>query len=120
MASGWRSSGSQCHPEGRMKILTISGSLRAGSSNSAILRVAARVAPASVVVELFTGIDSLPFFNPDLDRVLDDPALPFAVRQLCQAIAGSDAVLISSPLAELPAIVAPLREALSSLVAFSV
>ena len=103
-----------------MKILAISGSLRAGSSNSAILRLAARVAPPPITVTVHTGLDALPFFNPDLDRALDDPALPFAVRQLRQAIAGSDAVLISSPLADIPAIVAPLREALSSLVAFSV
>ena len=109
MASGWRSSGSQFHPDVRMKILAKSGSLRAGSSNSAILRVAARVARPGVVVELFTGIDSLPFFNPDLDREFDDPLLPQPVRILRAAIAASDAILISSP----------LREALSSLVSFS-
>ncbi len=80
-----------------MKILAISGSLRAGSSNSAILRVAARVAPPPITVEVHAGLDALPFFNPDLDRALDDPALPFAVCELRQAIAESDAVLISSP-----------------------
>ena len=78
-----------------MKILAISGSLRAGSSNSAILRVAARVAPPPITVTVHNGLDALPFFNPDLDRALDDPALPFAVCQLRQAIAESDAVLIS-------------------------
>ena len=80
-----------------MKIIAISGSLRAGSSNSAILRVAARVAPDGFVVEVFHGIDRLPFFNPDLDRELDDPALPSTVRELRAGIAASDAVLISSP-----------------------
>lgn len=43
------------------------------------------------------GLDALPFFNPDLDRGFDDPALPEPVRALRAAIAASDAVLISSP-----------------------
>lgn len=80
-----------------VKILALSGSLRAASSNSAILRVAARVAPPPIIVEVHPGLDALPFFSPDLDRGFDDPALPDAVRALRAAIAASDAVLISSP-----------------------
>lgn len=80
-----------------LKILAISGSLRAASSNSAILRVASRVAPARITVEVYPGLDALPYFNPDLDRAFDDPRLPLPVRTLRSAIAGADAVLISSP-----------------------
>lgn len=80
-----------------LKILALSGSLRAASSNSAILRVAVRVAPPSIIVEVHPGLAALPFFNPDLDRGFDDPALPEPVRALRAAIAASDAVLISSP-----------------------
>ncbi len=80
-----------------LRILALSGSLRAASSNSAILRVAARVAPAGWHVELHTGLNELPFFNPDLDGAFDDPALPQAVRALRAMIANSDALLISSP-----------------------
>lgn len=80
-----------------LNILALSGSLRAGSSNSAILRVAARVAPPSILVEVYSALDALPFFNPDLDGGFDDPALPRPVRKLRAAIAGADAVLISSP-----------------------
>jgi NAD(P)H-dependent FMN reductase len=80
-----------------LKILAISGSLRAASSNSAVLRVAARVAPPDIVVNIYNGIDRLPYFNPDLDRGFDDPLLPATVRELRGAIAESDAVLISSP-----------------------
>ena len=80
-----------------LKILAISGSLRAASSNSAILRVAARVAPEGVRVSVHEGLDALPYFNPDLDREFNDPALPSAVRALRAAIAASDALLISSP-----------------------
>ena len=68
------------------RVLAISGSLRAASSNSAILRVAVRVAPSGIGVELYEGIGSLPFFNPDLDRELDDPLLPAPVRALRSAV----------------------------------
>ncbi len=50
-----------------MKILAMSGSLRAASSNTAVLRAAARLAPDGVEIVLFEGLAGLPFFNPDLD-----------------------------------------------------
>ena len=79
------------------RILALSGSLRAQSSNSAILRVAARVAPPNTYVHLHPGLDVLPFFNPDHDRELNDPALPATVRALRQQLGAADALLISSP-----------------------
>lgn len=79
------------------RILALSGSLRALSSNSAILRVAALIASPAAHVELHPGLDALPYFNPDLDRELDDPALPAAVRALRQQLRTADALLISSP-----------------------
>jgi outer membrane receptor protein involved in Fe transport len=45
----------------------------------------------------FFYLTALPYFNPDHDRELNDPALPEAVRRLRSAIAASDALLISSP-----------------------
>lgn len=86
-----------CGAGGTLKILAISGSLRAASSNSAVLRVAARVAPPGIAVNIYNGIDRLPYFNPDLDRGFEDPLLPAPVRELRAAIAESDALLISSP-----------------------
>lgn len=80
-----------------MRILAISGSLRAASSNSAILRLAAEEAPDGIEVFQYDGIGTLPFFNPDLDGALDDPSLPPPVRQLRAAIAAADVLLISSP-----------------------
>ena len=76
-----------------MKIAAISGSLRAGSSNTAVLRAAARLAPAGVEVVLFEGIAGLPFFNPDLDG--DD--VPTPVGAMRKMIGGVDGLLISSP-----------------------
>ena len=79
------------------RILALSGSLRELSSNTSILRVAALVAPPGMRVQLHPGLDALPFFNPDLDRELDDPALPVAVQSLRSELASADALLISSP-----------------------
>jgi chromate reductase len=76
-----------------MKIVAISGSLRNGSSNTAALRAAARLAPRGVQVVLFDGIASLPFFNPDLDG----DQVPTLVAALRAAIGSADALLISSP-----------------------
>ena len=72
-----------------MKIVAISGSLRAGSSNAAILRVAAELAP----IEIWEGLGELPHFNPDLDA--GDPPEP--VRAFRQLLASADGVIISSP-----------------------
>lgn len=76
-----------------MKIVAISGSLRTGSSNTAVLRAAARLAPAGVEMILFEGIAGLPFFNPDLDGD-DVPAPVGAMRALIGSV---DGLLISSP-----------------------
>jgi chromate reductase len=76
-----------------MKILAISGSLRAGSSNTAVLRAAARLAPAGVEIALYDGIAGLPFFNPDLDG----DRLPDAVAAFRGLIGEADGLLFSSP-----------------------
>jgi chromate reductase len=76
-----------------MRVLAISGSLRAASHNTALLRAAAELAPAGVEVELLDGLDRLPPYNEDDDT--DHPA-PEVVR-LRDQIAAADAVLISTP-----------------------
>jgi NAD(P)H-dependent FMN reductase len=75
-----------------MKILAISGSLRAGSHNSAMLRAAKRLAPPDIAVEVFSGIGDLPLFNPDVEA--SDPA---PVARLRNSVVAADAVLIASP-----------------------
>ncbi|MBV9802643.1 MAG: NAD(P)H-dependent oxidoreductase [Solirubrobacterales bacterium] len=76
-----------------MRILTISGSLRAGSHNSALLRAAAELAPAGVEVLAYQGLDGLPHYNEDHDT--DAPHAE--VRRLRETIASADLVLISTP-----------------------
>jgi NAD(P)H-dependent FMN reductase len=74
-------------------ILLICGSLRAGSTNAAVLRTAQRDVPAGVRATLYEGLGALPHFNPDEDGDLLDPA----VTQLREGIAAADAVLFCTP-----------------------
>ena len=76
-----------------MRILTISGSLRAASHNTALLRAAADLAPAGVEVVPYDGLDRLPHYNEDHDT--DAPS--GEVARLREAVAGADLVLISTP-----------------------
>ena len=77
------------------RLLTVCGSLRDGSSNAALLSAAARLAPAGVTVSAYQGLAALPAFSPDLEE--GSESLPAAVVDWRAAIAGADAVLISSP-----------------------
>src|SRR5215472_1704606 len=80
------------HPRD-MRILAISGSLRAKSLNTRVLRFAARVALPGTDLPLCDLLDRLPHFNPDLD--LDSgPAPVMSFRAQVNAAA---AVVISSP-----------------------
>lgn len=75
-----------------MRVLAISGSLRAASVNSALLRATARLAPVGVQVSLLGGVGALPLFNPDLES-----QVPAAVAQLRDQVAAADALIIASP-----------------------
>jgi chromate reductase len=79
-----------------MRLLAISGSLRAGSSNTALLQAARLVAPCDVEIVLYEGLGDLPAFNPDLDTVEGDP-LPTIVRELRAQVGSADGILICSP-----------------------
>ncbi|MDG3005362.1 NADPH-dependent FMN reductase [Paludisphaera mucosa] len=76
-----------------MRILAISGSLRARSSNTAALQAAARLAPRGVEVALFEGLAGLPHFNPDVDEAGPPPT----VIEWRRRVEASDGLLISSP-----------------------
>lgn len=79
--------------EAGIRVLGIVGSLGTRSSNLALLETAASVAPEGIEVVPYTTLGELPYFDPDVDP--DDA--PPAVRGLRQAIAASDAVLITAP-----------------------
>jgi NAD(P)H-dependent FMN reductase len=76
-------------------ILLISGSSRDGSTNAAVLRTAAALAPEGVEAVLYTGIGELPLFNPDADR--EGAPVDERVAAMRTAVASADAVLVCTP-----------------------
>ena len=76
-----------------MKILGVSGSLRADSHNTALLRCAGRHLPEGVELEVWDGLRGVPPYDEDDDV---DPA-PQAVAAFRAALAGADGVLFSTP-----------------------
>jgi NAD(P)H-dependent FMN reductase len=79
-----------------VKLLALSGSLRAASSNTALLEAAQRLAPNGIAIELWPDMGGLPHFNPDLDT--GDPAVvPPVVRELRRRVGDADGLLISTP-----------------------
>ena len=75
-----------------MTILGIAGSLRAGSHNTQLLRLAAEELPEGVELVVFDGLAEIPAFDQDLEDLAPD-----AVDALKAAIAEADAVLIATP-----------------------
>ncbi len=76
-----------------IRLLAISGSLRAVSTNTALLKAAMLLRPAGMKIEFYDGLAALPHFNPD-----DDIApLPPAVADWRAKVAAADGLLISSP-----------------------
>jgi NAD(P)H-dependent FMN reductase len=75
-----------------MKVLAISGSLRAASVNSALLRATAHLAPKGIEVRVYSEIQTLPLFNPDLEA-----EVPPEVNTLREAVAAADALIFASP-----------------------
>ncbi len=76
-------------------ILLVCGSLRAGSTNAALLRTAREVAPDGVTTDFYLQLAELPHFDPDDDQE-GQPVHP-AVAQLRSRIRAADAVLFSTP-----------------------
>jgi len=74
----------------RIKILAISGSLRANSSATAVLNHIAVLMPANVEFNTFNGLSNLPHFD-DSDNV------PTEVKKFRELIAESDGIFICTP-----------------------
>ena len=76
-----------------MNILAISGSLQSQSSNSALVRHAAKHRGNGLEVQVFDQLAELPHFNPELDG----GCAPLAVQTLRTMAGAADAILIASP-----------------------
>jgi NAD(P)H-dependent FMN reductase len=75
------------------RILGISGSLRAGSYNTALLRAAREVADHGVELEVAT-LHGIPLYDGDVEA---ESGIPDAVEALRQRIVASDGVLLVTP-----------------------
>jgi len=76
-----------------IKLLGISGSLRAGSFNTALLRVAQQEVGDGVVLDV-TTLHGIPLYDGDLEA---SNGVPEAVQQLKMRIRASDGVILSTP-----------------------
>ncbi len=80
------------------KVLALVGSLRAASVNRQIAELATEVAPDGVVVTIFEGLGDLPFYNEEIDDVMNAEAPVLApVAALRAAAADADAALVVTP-----------------------
>lgn len=74
-----------------MRILAISGSVRRGSHNSALIRAAADLLPPGVELVIHDGLKEIPNYDADeLER-------PAAVQRLWGEVEQADGVLIATP-----------------------
>jgi NAD(P)H-dependent FMN reductase len=76
-----------------IKIIGISGSLRAGSYNSALLRAALQVLPVDVQLEIGT-IKGIPLYDGDVEAA---DGIPTSVQTLKSSIIAADGLLIVTP-----------------------
>src|SRR6476620_9121653 len=74
-------------------LIGISGSLRRGSYNSALLRGAVELAPAGLSIEV-ASIREFPLYDGDLEA---EHGIPEPVRALKDRIAAADGLLIATP-----------------------
>jgi chromate reductase, NAD(P)H dehydrogenase (quinone) len=76
-----------------LRVLAISGSLRAESNNTALLRALREEAPGDVEVILWDGLKSIPPYDQD-DDVIPAPTEVAALRELIRDV---DAVFFATP-----------------------
>ncbi len=76
----------------RIKIVGMSGSLRRGSYNSALLRLAREVIPEGAELRLVSLAD-IPFYNGDVEEA----GMPAPVAAFRATLQAADALLISTP-----------------------
>lgn len=75
-----------------MRLLGISGSLRAASFNTSLLKAAQALAPEGVGIDIF-GLHDLPLFNQDVEDQGDPPA----VQAWKAAVRAADGLVFACP-----------------------
>lgn len=77
------------------RVLCLAGSLRRDSWNRRLLQSAAAQAPATLRLDVYDALSSVPLFDEDLER--REPAGPAGVQVLRAAIAAADGLVIATP-----------------------
>ncbi|MER8922010.1 NADPH-dependent FMN reductase [Mesorhizobium sp. M0802] len=76
-----------------IELLAISGSLRAASTNSALLAALSANAPSDCRVTVYDGLGLLPIFNPDDEG----ERTPAEAMRLIEAVTSADGIIVSCP-----------------------
>ncbi|TRC96388.1 NAD(P)H-dependent oxidoreductase [Mesorhizobium sp. WSM4303] len=76
-----------------IELLAVSGSLRAASTNSALLAALAANAPSDCRVTIYDGLGLLPIFNPDDEG----ERTPAEATRLIDAVTRADGIIVSCP-----------------------
>ena len=75
----------------QLNIIGFAGSLRNGSYNRALLRVAADLVPKDTQLDIF-DLEGIPLFNQDLEK-----SMPEKVKEFKAKVRSADAILIATP-----------------------
>ncbi len=75
-----------------LRVLSISGSLRRGSFNTALLKAAQELAPEDMEITIF-DLQDIPIYKPDVEAECD----PESVTALKKAVHDADALLFATP-----------------------
>lgn len=76
-----------------MKILAISGALRKGSTNTALLRTVKKLAREGLEIEIVT-LHGIPLYDGDVEA---ETGIPESVLKLKERIRAADAIIIATP-----------------------
>jgi chromate reductase, NAD(P)H dehydrogenase (quinone) len=82
------------HQRMTFHVLAVSGSLRAASTNTGLIRMTQRLSPAGLVISDPYPIGALPHYDGDLDT---PDTLPSVCRDWRAAVSAADAVLWAAP-----------------------
>lgn len=74
------------------RVIAFSGSVRSASTNSGLVRLAQRVAPPELEVEILDWLHELPWVNPDIEG-----APPPVVQRWWDAVRAADALVVGLP-----------------------
>lgn len=83
------------HTTPARRVLCLAGSLRRDSWNRRLLQAAVTQAPATLQLDVYDALSTVPLFDEDLEQ--REPAGPAGVRALRAAIAAADGLIIATP-----------------------